>query len=100
VNRLEQTLVKNFKKNDCSACQGELELEASPFDLAATELNGDIRLVDIREMSDSDVEKLTNYSGKIALCCHRGNRSHRLASELQRQGHQHIFSLKGGHAHL
>jgi sulfur-carrier protein adenylyltransferase/sulfurtransferase len=100
VNLLEQTLIKNFKKNNCSACRGELQLEISPFDLSLTELNQDIRLVDIREMSDSDVEKFKNYSGKIALCCHRGNRSHRLASELQRQGHQHIFSVKGGHAHL
>jgi sulfur-carrier protein adenylyltransferase/sulfurtransferase len=87
-NNLTQFKVLNSIKPDCLVCKGEVLIEEN-----AVEVTGGMDIVDIRHLSDEEVLEM-NLS-KVALCCHKGIRSKKLALLLRNKGHE-VFSLKGG----
>lgn len=93
---LSQMKIKNSKLPHCPTCSGKVELENSDLEVSLNELNSDFEVVDIRDFSDSDVDKFKNYPKKVVLCCHKGIRSHKLTQSLRASGHSHFYSLKGG----
>ncbi len=87
LNDLSQIKVKNTG-TACSVCQGDVEIYHSNL-----EVTGGMEILDIRNLSDEEVFQM-KPSG-VALCCHRGVRSKKLALSLRERGHK-VFSLKGG----
>jgi rhodanese-related sulfurtransferase len=80
--------VKNSKNSDCPTCAGDVVLHVSTL-----EVSGGMEILDIRNLSDEEVYQM-KPSG-VALCCHRGVRSKKLALNLRAQGLD-VYSLKGG----
>ena len=85
---LSQMKVKNFKKPGCKVCEGDFELTHSDLEVEKFD-----SILDIRNLSDEEVYAM-KPSG-VALCCHRGVRSKKLALNLRAQGLD-VYSLKGG----
>lgn len=87
LNDLSQMKIKNTG-TACDVCQGHIELSFNDI-----EVDGGMEILDIRNLSDEDVLLLKPQ--KVALCCHRGVRSKKLALSLRDHGYE-VFSLKGG----
>lgn len=85
---LSQMKIKNTKREDCPVCAGVVELSESEL-----EVEGGMEILDIRNLSDEEIHQMKPH--KVALCCHRGVRSKKLAFELRSKGHE-VYSLKGG----
>lgn len=90
LNDLSQMKVKNSKRDDCMVCAGKVQLMENDL-----EVEGGMDILDIRNLSDEEVIQMKPH--KVALCCHRGVRSKKLAMALRSQGLE-VFSLKGGFA--
>jgi adenylyltransferase/sulfurtransferase len=88
LSDLSQMKIKNAKRHDCQVCAGEVAIKLDDL-----EVDGDRKILDIRNLSDEEVLNL-NVSG-VALCCHRGIRSKRLACEMRASGKE-VYSLRGG----
>jgi adenylyltransferase/sulfurtransferase len=88
LSDLTQMKVKNFKKPDCKVCEGFVSSEENYL-----EVDGGMEILDIRNMSDEEVRQLRPQG--VALCCHRGVRSKKLALTLRQEGLD-VYSLKGG----
>ncbi|MFP5385687.1 MAG: ThiF family adenylyltransferase [Bacteriovoracia bacterium] len=88
LSDLTQIKVKNSKREGCEVCDGKVEFHESEI-----EVDGGMEILDIRYLSDDEVLNLKPDA--VALCCHRGVRSKRLALALRAQGHK-VYSLKGG----
>lgn len=80
--------IKNSAKTDCSYCKGDIHIETN--DLEVTEAE---HILDIRNLTDEEV--LSQNLDGVALCCHKGVRSKKLALKLRERG-EIAFSLKGG----
>ena len=80
--------VKNFKKEGCKTCAGGVQIHHDPI-----EVTGGMEILDIRDLTDEEVFAMKPHG--VALCCHKGIRSKRLAHKLQEEGHE-VYSLKGG----
>jgi adenylyltransferase/sulfurtransferase len=80
--------VKNLKKEGCKTCAGEVQILENPI-----EVSGGMEILDIRNLTDEEVMALKPHN--VALCCHKGIRSKKLAVKLQEEGHE-VYSLKGG----
>lgn len=85
---LSQMKIKNFKKDGCKVCRGEGEILESELEVESFP-----HVLDIRNLSDEEV--LSLKPRLVALCCHRGVRSKKLARILRSEGYE-VFSLKGG----
>lgn len=85
---LSQMRIKNSKREDCKVCAGEVSLGESDL-----EVEGGMEILDIRNLTDEEIYQMRPH--KVALCCHRGVRSKKLALELRSHGHE-VYSLKGG----
>ncbi len=92
LKTLTQLRIKHSARPDCPVCKGDVELETCDLEVESI---GEARLIDIRNLSDEEVKNL-NFTGKVVLSCHRGVRSRKMAEVCRSQGHQHVFSLKGG----
>jgi adenylyltransferase/sulfurtransferase len=88
LQNFTQIKITNIKNPDCLVCKGEVD-----FPINDLEVTGGMKILDIRDLSDEDVFKLK--PNKVALCCHRGVRSKKLALQLRENGHD-VYSLKGG----
>ena len=88
INDLSIMKVKNLKKEGCLTCAGEVH-----FEVHSVEVTGGMEILDIRNLTDEEVYAIRPQ--KVALCCHKGIRSKRLAMKLQEEGHD-VYSLKGG----
>ncbi len=88
LSDLSMMKVKNFKKEGCKTCLGEIEIKENSI-----EVTGGMEILDIRNLTDEEVFAMKPH--KKALCCHKGIRSKRLAESLQKEGHE-VYSLKGG----
>lgn len=87
LNDLSQMKVKNTGI-ECHVCLGNVEIESSSL-----EVTGGMEILDIRNLTDEEVLEMKPQG--VALCCHRGVRSKRLALSLREHGHD-VYSLKGG----
>lgn len=85
---LSQMKVRNGRREGCRVCAGEVTLSQNDL-----EVDGGMEILDIRNLSDEEVLSLKPHN--VALCCHRGVRSKRLALSLRESGHE-VYSLKGG----
>lgn len=92
LKTLSQLKVKNHARPHCQVCQGKVEIVEDDIEVNDAHSG---TMVDIREMSDSEVLAL-NAKEKLILSCHRGIRSRRLALSLRRSGKKQIYSLRGG----
>lgn len=88
LSNLSQMKIQNTKRDNCRVCAGEVYLAENDL-----EVEGGMEILDIRHLSDEEV--ISMKPQHVALCCHRGVRSKRLAQVLRKQGHE-VFSLKGG----
>lgn len=88
LNDLTQMKVKNFKRPDCKVCAGFVDVKQDNL-----EVQGGMEILDIRNLSDEEVRALKPNG--VALCCHRGIRSKKLAITLRKEGLE-VYSLKGG----
>lgn len=93
VKTLAQMKIKNTKKADCPVCLGDVEILENDFEVSSIE---HAQYVDIRSLSDDEIAKLNFSAGKMVLACHRGIRSKQVVEALRAQGHQQVYSLKGG----
>lgn len=93
LKTLTQVKIKNSHNPECAVCRGEVDILED--DLEIMEI-GDEKVLDIRDLSDEAVMSLAFENQKVVLCCHRGIRSKKMALSLRAQGHNHIYSLKGG----
>lgn len=84
--------VKNRARPGCQVCFGDIEI--SEDDIEVNDSHTGV-LVDIREMTDTEVLAL-NASEKTILSCHRGIRSRKLALSLRHSGKKGFYSLRGG----
>lgn len=84
---LSQMKVKNSGL-DCLVCKGQVEMVTSTL-----EVTGGMEILDIRNLTDEEVFEMKPQG--VALCCHRGVRSKKLALSLREHGHD-VYSLKGG----
>lgn len=100
LKTLFQIQVKNTKHPECSVCQGQVEIKINDFEVGIEECDGSFMVLDIRELDDEHIHQFASSDKKIALCCHRGVRSKKLAETFRASGHQQFYSLKGGAAHL
>ncbi len=80
--------VKNLKKEGCKTCLGEIEIKENSI-----EVTGGMEILDIRNLTDEEVFAMKPHG--VALCCHKGIRSKRIALKLQEEGYD-VYSLKGG----
>ncbi len=87
LNDLSQMKVKNTGI-ECHVCLGDFEIESSSL-----EVTGGMEILDIRNLTDEEVFEMKPQG--VALCCHRGVRSKKLALSLREHGHD-VYSLKGG----
>jgi molybdopterin/thiamine biosynthesis adenylyltransferase/molybdopterin synthase catalytic subunit len=85
--------VKKARKEDCQYCAGNFELVDTVMEVDEA-LSSDI--LDIRHLSDDEVLKSIQSREKVILCCHRGHRSLKVTQWLREQGHDHVYSLRGG----
>ncbi len=92
IKTLSQMKIKNTAHPDCLVCQGIVVLPAADLEV---DVVGEAKLVDIRQMSDLEIENL-DFTQKMVLACHRGVRSKKVVENLRLQGHSQVFSLKGG----
>lgn len=81
---------KNASNPQCQFCAGNFKMS---YDEVDVDVSHGLDILDIRDLSDEDV--LSRSLSNVALCCHRGVRSKKLALKLRDQG-QKVFSLKGG----
>jgi sulfur-carrier protein adenylyltransferase/sulfurtransferase len=88
LSDLSMFKVKNFRREDCPICRGEVTIKSNEV-----EIEGGMRILDIRHLSDEEV--LSMKPSGVALCCHRGVRSKKLALKLREEGKE-VYSLKGG----
>lgn len=93
VKTLTQMRIRNTSRSDCSTCFGQGEIMSD--DLEVDSASG-MKFIDIRDLSDEQVVGMHFSEGKTALCCHRGNRSKKLASTLRKLGHSQVYSFRGG----
>lgn len=86
--------------------------QASPDDLRAAIVNGDVLLVDVREpneyaferihgallypLSTFDPNAIPSEGRRVAVHCAGGVRSMRASQALVAAGHQHVLNLEGG----
>lgn len=97
VKNLTQMKIKNFKKENCEYCKGNIELTKFAFEIDKNQFeNMDAIFVDIREMEDSVLNNYLNEDKAIVVCCHRGIRSKRLVQDMRFKGHNNFYSYKGG----
>lgn len=98
---LSQMKLKNFKKNACACCAGEVNLGIHDLEVEAKDLlQLDVELIDIREKEDSILDGFHNSPKKVVIYCHRGVRSKKLVLEMRSRGLEHFYSLAGGAASL
>jgi molybdopterin/thiamine biosynthesis adenylyltransferase/molybdopterin synthase catalytic subunit len=88
LSDLSQMKIKNFKNTDCQVCKGQVELNENDL-----EVEGGMEILDIRNLTDEEVFAMKPKN--VALCCHKGVRSKKLALDLRSHGHE-VYSLKGG----
>ena len=94
---LEQSKIKNFRKENCTSCRGELSLISQPYEININELkNIDHELIDIRDKEDIFLNDFLDLDKKVIVYCHKGNRSKKVVKELWRKGHKNFYSLRGG----
>lgn len=89
---LSQMKIKNSSAKDCLVCQGKGEVFVSGLEVDSL---SDAQVIDIRELSDDEISQLS-FHKKTLLCCHRGIRSKKWAEKLRSEGHQNVYSLRGG----
>lgn len=88
LNDLSQMKVKNMKRSGCKVCEGNVEIHQSDLEVESFE-----KILDIRNLTDEEV--IAMKPSGVALCCHRGVRSKKLAMNLRSEGLD-VYSLKGG----
>ena len=93
LKSLQLMKLKNSARQDCLYCQGKIKTCQDFLEVESLE---DAELVDIRNLSDSEVINLAPANHKRVLCCHRGVRSLKVVEQLRARGHENVFSLKGG----
>lgn len=94
---MDQTKIKNYKKENCSSCKGEKELESLPYEVNTLDLKGmDYKLVDIRNQEDIILNNYITFEKPVVVYCHKGNRSKKVVKDLWSKGHKHFYSLRGG----
>ncbi len=97
LSELSQMKLKNQKKENCPCCKGSIEFAHNEYEVSTSLLNLDsVKLVDIRELSDEDLNQFTDKEEQIVFYCHKGNRSRRVVKEMWEKGHKNVLSLKGG----
>jgi adenylyltransferase/sulfurtransferase len=85
---LSQLKVKNFKQEGCLICLGKVEIDEEGIEVREGK-----EILDIRNLTDEEVFAMRPHG--LALCCHKGVRSMRLAKKLRENGVD-AYSLKGG----
>ncbi|MFM6929235.1 MAG: ThiF family adenylyltransferase [Bdellovibrio sp.] len=103
IQNLSTIKIKNPVQENCPCCLGIKEPQRETLELSWGEAKlKDFEVLDIRQMSDSEVLSQVATSGTravaIALACNKGVRSLRLAKELSAQGLSQVFSVIGGAA--
>lgn len=94
---LSQMRIKNFKKDDCSTCRGEVDLERDEINVGIESFDPkDFILVDIRNQADDHLDQYKNSDKKVLVMCQRGIRSQRLVKQYRSQGCHHFHSVRGG----
>ncbi len=85
--------IKKAKTDHCLYCRGDFQIEESACEVLT---GSDSEILDIRNLTDEQVFDSIKNRDKVVLCCHRGHRSLKLAQMLRAQGHDSVYSLRGG----
>ena len=85
--------IKKAKNENCLYCQGDFQIADPAYEVLSS---SDSDLLDIRNLSDEQVFHSIKNRDKVVLCCHRGHRSLKLTQMLRAQGHESVYSLRGG----
>lgn len=94
---LSQMKIKNFKREQCPCCEGNIELEKNDLEIDVHELKHmDAILVDVREIDVVNGLDYKTSKKPVVLYCHRGVKSKRLVSQLRLEGFSDFYSLRGG----
>jgi molybdopterin/thiamine biosynthesis adenylyltransferase/molybdopterin synthase catalytic subunit/rhodanese-related sulfurtransferase len=94
---LSQIKVTNTRRIECPVCEGQVEFRKNEIEIGIEKLKElDAVLLDIRDISNEDIESHIDPDKEIVLCCHRGIRSKKVVENLRTKGYQHLWSLKGG----
>lgn len=95
LKNLSQMKIKNLRKENCSTCEGNVEIVQDDLEIDVSALHTmDAVLVDVRETDD--LSAYQHSSKPVVVYCHRGIKSKRLVQEKRLQGYTKLYSLKGG----
>jgi sulfur-carrier protein adenylyltransferase/sulfurtransferase len=94
---LTQLKIKNSRRSCCQTCEGNASFIPNQIEVDSMSLQKEkALLLDIRNLTNSDIEAYKHEKMPVILYCHRGFRSLKLAQDLRAAGHAQFYSLKGG----
>lgn len=97
LKTLRQMAIKNFRREGCPTCLGEITLDSSHLEICMEEAKKiNAVFVDVRDADDRILREYLHSERPVVAYCHRGIRSKKLVSEMRELGNREFYSLSGG----